>query len=180
MTSPAESARKIDPWGRVIFPPESLFDLLYRGVEPNVITAEDSPNVQDYNKICLRKEMPEEQFGSSEPLQTSPQDEQKRRLADWHISGEYASMDVRNAVLALCKRQDEHDRVTMELELYEARGLFPLLRLMFALVAHFRAEGIVYGVGRGSSVSSYVLFLIGVHRIDAIKYDLSITDFLKE
>ena len=105
MTSPTESAqkRKVDDWGRVIFPPDALFDLLYRGVEPAVIAAEDCPDIHRYNGICLKKEMPGEQFGSAVPLQTSPRDEQERRQGDWHISGEYATMDVRDAVL-------DHDR----------------------------------------------------------------------
>jgi DNA polymerase III alpha subunit len=34
-------------------------------------------------------------------------------------------------------------------------------------------------VGRGSSVASYVLFLIGVHKIDPIKYELPIEEFFK-
>jgi DNA polymerase III alpha subunit len=37
----------------------------------------------------------------------------------------------------------------------------------------------VWGVGRGSSVASYVLFLIGVHRIDSMKYNLDYKEFLR-
>jgi DNA polymerase III alpha subunit len=54
-----------------------------------------------------------------------------------------------------------------------------MLRLLFYLVDDFRERGVVWGVGRGSSVASYCLFLIGVHKIDAILYDLSIKEFLK-
>ena len=42
-----------------------------------------------------------------------------------------------------------------------------------------RKNNIVWGVGRGSSVSSYVLFLMGVHKVDSMKYNLDIKDFLK-
>ena len=35
------------------------------------------------------------------------------------------------------------------------------------------------GVGRGSSVASYILYLIGVHRIDSIKYNLDWKEFLR-
>jgi hypothetical protein len=50
-----------------------------------------------------------------------------------------------------------------------------------ALYALFtmRENKIVWGVGRGSSVASYVLFLIGVHKINSIKYNLDINEFLK-
>jgi DNA polymerase III alpha subunit len=43
----------------------------------------------------------------------------------------------------------------------------------------FNKNNIVHGVGRGSSTSSYVLYLLGVHFIDSIKYDLDINEFLK-
>jgi DNA polymerase III alpha subunit len=42
-----------------------------------------------------------------------------------------------------------------------------------------RSNNIVWGVGRGSSVASYVLYLLGVHKVDSIKYGLDIREFLK-
>ena len=47
------------------------------------------------------------------------------------------------------------------------------------LVDTLRKNNIIWGVGRGSSVASYVLYLLGVHRIDSLYYDLDITEFLK-
>ena len=41
------------------------------------------------------------------------------------------------------------------------------------------ANNIVWGVGRGSSVSSFVLYLLNVHRIDSIKYNLNWQEFLR-
>jgi len=42
-----------------------------------------------------------------------------------------------------------------------------------------RENGIVWGVGRGASVASYVLYLIGVHRINSIQYGLDWREFLR-
>jgi DNA polymerase III alpha subunit len=42
-----------------------------------------------------------------------------------------------------------------------------------------RKHNIVWGVGRGSSVASYVLYLIGVHKINSMYYDLDIEEFLR-
>jgi DNA polymerase III alpha subunit len=50
---------------------------------------------------------------------------------------------------------------------------------MCYLVDFMRENKIVWGVGRGSSVASYVLYLIGVHKIDSIQYDLDWTEFLR-
>jgi len=50
---------------------------------------------------------------------------------------------------------------------------------MIYLVDFMRENEIVWGVGRGSSVASYVLYLIGVHRIDSIKFGLDWREFLR-
>jgi DNA polymerase III alpha subunit len=58
--------------------------------------------------------------------------------------------------------------------------MFDLLFYLKYLVDTMRENKIVWGVGRGSSVASYVLYLIGVHKIDSIKYELDINEFLKQ
>jgi DNA polymerase III alpha subunit len=42
-----------------------------------------------------------------------------------------------------------------------------------------RKNNILWGVGRGSSVASFVLYLIGIHRINSLFYNLPIEEFLK-
>jgi DNA polymerase III alpha subunit len=70
-------------------------------------------------------------------------------------------------------------RVTAELKLFKNRGMYPVLRLLIYLVDFMRAHNVVWGVGRGSSVASFCLYLIGIHRINSLKYDLDINEFLK-
>lgn len=70
-------------------------------------------------------------------------------------------------------------RVEMELEQYKARNMYPVLQLMIYIVNTLRKNNLVWGVGRGSSVASYVLYLIGIHKIDSLKYNLNIEEFLK-
>ena len=57
--------------------------------------------------------------------------------------------------------------------------MIPVLKTMKYVVDTLRANNVVWGVGRGSSVSSYVLFIIGVHKIDSVKYKLPINEFFK-
>jgi DNA polymerase III alpha subunit len=97
----------------------------------------------------------------------------------WPMSVEYLSMDIAKWVLGQCKTQEELQRVGKELLLYQERDLFPLLKQLKYIVDTWRANNIVWGVGRGSSVASYVLYLIGVHRINSIYYDLDIHEFLR-
>jgi len=73
----------------------------------------------------------------------------------------------------------EWNRTYEELEAFDERGMFPLLQYMIYLVDFMRENNIVWGVGRGSSVASYVLYLIGVHKINSIKYDLDWHEFLR-
>jgi DNA polymerase III alpha subunit len=82
-------------------------------------------------------------------------------------------------LLDKCKTQQEIDRVNDEYTLYEERDLIMLLRLFIFLVDYMRKNKFVWGVGRGSSVSSYILYLIGVHRVDSLKYGFDIRDYLK-
>ena len=91
----------------------------------------------------------------------------------------YANLDIAKWVLDQCKTQEELQRVGEELLLFQERELFNLLRWLKYFVDTVRENSVVLGVGRGSSVASYVLYLIGVHRINSMYYDLDIREFLK-
>lgn len=97
----------------------------------------------------------------------------------WHMPADYKELDIAQWVLDQCKTQEELQRVGQELLLYQERDLFPLLKQLKYIVDTWRKNNIVWGVGRGSSVASYVLYLIGVHRINSMYYDLDITEFLR-
>jgi len=102
-----------------------------------------------------------------------------KNIRTWFMPDKYAQLDVRSYVTHLCNNQSELDRVNMEYGMYEERDLIDILRFFIYFVDHLREHKIVWGVGRGSSVASYILFLIGIHKIDSLKYDLNITEFLK-
>jgi hypothetical protein len=91
----------------------------------------------------------------------------------------YRDLDIAQWVLDQCQTDAELQRVGEELLLYQERDLFNLLRYLKYAVDTFRANNIVWGLGRGSSVASYVLYLIGVHKINSIYYDLDIEEFLR-
>lgn len=99
---------------------------------------------------------------------------------EFNIPQHYKDIDVYAYVMDKCRYGlDALDRVEEELALYEARNMYPVLQLMIYIVDTMRKSNIVWGVGRGSAVSSYVLFLIGIHKVDSIKYNLDIKEFLK-
>jgi DNA polymerase III alpha subunit len=98
---------------------------------------------------------------------------------NWHMPKQYKDMDIAQFVLDQCRDDNELQRAGMELLLFQERDMFDLLKYLKYLVDTMRGNNIVWGVGRGSSVSSFVLYLIGIHKINSLYYDLSIDEFLK-
>lgn len=97
----------------------------------------------------------------------------------WYMPNEYKNMDIAEHILSLCKTQEQLQRAGEELLLYQEHDLFDLLRYLKYLVDVMRENRVIWGVGRGSSVASYVLYLLGVHRIDSMFYDLDPREFLR-
>lgn len=98
---------------------------------------------------------------------------------NYKMPKEYYDLDIVKYVLDQCKTDVELQRVGQELLLYLEKDLIELLKYLKYLVDTMRKYNIIWGVGRGSSVSSYVLYLIGVHKIDSIFFDLPIDEFLR-
>ena len=101
------------------------------------------------------------------------------KQSNWLMPDEYKNMDIAKWVLEQCKDASELQRAGQELLMFQERNLFPLLQYLKYLVDTMRKHNIVWGVGRGSSVASFVLFLIGIHKINSLYYDLPIEEFLK-
>lgn len=172
--------RHVDDWGRTIVEADSVIDLILKGIDLTTIVVEDSPLIRAYNEWCAKFDKPDYLLNLREPMAHSPEEEHAERAATWFISSDIQQIDVRRFLLEeMCQDEICRDRVNLEMDMFEERGLVPLLQLMMFLVDHFRTNKIVWGVGRGSSVASYVLFLIGVHKIDPILYGLDVHDFLK-
>ena len=66
-----------------------------------------------------------------------------------------------------------------ELDEFRTRNMINLLKFLIYLIDVCKKNDIVTGVGRGSSVASLVLYLIGIHHIDPIKYNLNYKEFLR-
>ncbi len=96
----------------------------------------------------------------------------------WFIPDDYYP-NLTEMLYGMCETDEQRDRVSQELELFIKHGMYDVLHVMKYIVDTLRANNIVWGVGRGSSVASYVLHLIGVHKIDSIKYNIPIEEFFK-
>jgi DNA polymerase-3 subunit alpha len=91
----------------------------------------------------------------------------------------YKQLDIAEHVLSLCTTDVELQRCGQELMLFQERNLFDLLRYLVYLVDVMRENRLIWGVGRGSSVASYVLYKLGVHKINSLYYELDPAEFLR-
>lgn len=98
--------------------------------------------------------------------------------SNWFIPFKYQQLDIEEFLLSQCPKEN-YPRLQSELALYKQNNMMSVLRTMKYVVDTLRANNVIWGVGRGSSVSSYVLFLIGIHKIDSVKYALPINEFFK-
>lgn len=105
---------------------------------------------------------------------------------EFNIPQHYKELDVEKYITSLVPNTEDQtdnlvylNRVEEELALFKARNLYPILQLMIYIIDTMRKNDLVWGIGRGSCVSSYLLYLIGVHKVDSVKYSLNIQEFLK-
>ena len=98
---------------------------------------------------------------------------------NWFMPEDYKSFEIEKYLLSLCKTENEINRVLEEIRLFVQYDMIHLLCYLKYLVDTMRENNIVWGVGRGSSVASYCLYLLGIHKIDSLKYELDIREFLK-
>jgi DNA polymerase III alpha subunit len=101
----------------------------------------------------------------------------KQNQDNWFILEEYLKIDIKNLLISMCNTSIEIERVQKELVLFEKYNLITSLKFLKYLVDTMRKNKLVWGVGRGSSVASFCLYLLGVHKINSIKYNLDIEEF---
>ena len=140
-------------------------ELLYRGQDLSDVAFDD---IDRFNKFATE-------------LEISPISDISLISKDFNIPLHYKELDVEKYIHEkLVERDpDEIGRVETELDMYRERGLFPVLQLLIWIVDTMRKHNLVWGVGRGSSVSRYLLYILGVHKVDSYKYGLDIKEFLK-
>lgn len=167
-----------DQYGQLIYSDSDLVDLLMQGrnlMDLKSLLVDNSVDIAQIKTVVQSVPDFVDYTASNESLEQFDQ----RLQSCWHMPEEYQQMDIAAHVLSLCSTQEQLQRCGEELLLYQERGLFDLLRYLKYLVTVMTEHGVIWGVGRGSSVSSYVLYLLKVHRIDSMYYNLDIREFLR-
>ena len=167
----------VDEYGRVALEEDDIIDIMM--TDPTVMPRKAM--VKDVDLSAIRELVDEiYDFQQYNKLDVTVPEYDAQNQVNWLMPTEYKDMDIAKWTLEQCETEPELQRVGEDLLLFQERDLFDLLRYLKYLVDTMRANGVIWGVGRGSSVASYVLYLIGIHKIDSMYYDLSITEFLRD
>ena len=170
---------KTDDLGIPRFSNRDLIDMIYTGHadKVHVVLCDADDDIDRFN--VAMEEQGLDKLQKYIPLDVDQKTFDGALQSEWFMPDDYKGMNVHDYLIEKCNTQEERDRVYDEVTEYERRGMINLLRYMIYLVDFMRENDIVWGVGRGSSVASYVLYLIGVHKVNSIQFDLDWREFLR-
>ena len=169
---------KTDQYGEIIYDESDLVNMIMSGATIEGLKGMlVEPGVNLETASAYLEQIPELVEYAFTDMTVKEFDRMKQN--SWHMPDQYRHMDIAEHILSLCDSDAKLQRCGKELLLFQERNLFNLLRYLKYLVDTLQANRMIWGVGRGSSVASYVLYLLGVHRIDSMFYDLDPTEFLR-
>lgn len=111
---------------------------------------------------------------------------------EWQLDPAYLEIDLDEYVGSLFEARlpslnytDEQveiaiNRIADELQEIRQRGMVEFTQTVIYILDTMKQNNLVWGVGRGSSCASYVLFLLGLHVVDCVKMDISMEEFFHE
>lgn len=172
---------RTNQYGQIILGEQDLVDLVMKGHEfwnlQRVIIDHDVDLERVINMIAEPSAMLQWTFPENSDIAVPDWDHLQQQ--QWYMPDSYKNTDIAVHVLDLCETDAELQRCGEELIMYQERGLMDLLRYLRYLVDVMRDNHVIWGVGRGSSVASFVLYKLGVHRINSLHYELDPAEFLR-
>jgi DNA polymerase III alpha subunit len=159
-----------------------LYNAIMRGMQVSRVCLEEPEASSEEVKVYNR-------FFSDDPLSGRNLDEEPSK--EWNIPEEYKNLNLFNYLVDKLKEEtavrdfDDKElklryyRTKMELRLWEERNLSDMLRTLIFIVNTFEENNVVWGTGRGSSCASYILYLIGLHQVDSVEFELDIGEFFR-
>jgi len=165
------------PDGSISIDPDNVIDFIYKlSSHPDdlkrLYVTSLTPEIITYNAVSDHKL----KIKTSSDVKFPPA---------WNLPEKYLSLDLDDYLLKLADKI-EHDslydkrveRLSTEIFLFKQLKLDEVLRTIIYVIDKMTEKKVVWGVGRGSSCSSYLLYLMGLHEIDAVLYEIDIEDFL--
>lgn len=170
----------IDDYGQIKISEEEFMNLLYSGnFQYDNLYLDNSSKIDQFNrsnKINFTN-LPELKKLTEPTVSLKEFDQLNQNI--WFIPEEYQKLDIEKFLFDRCQTDIEIERVKTELELFKKYSMINVLKFLKFLVDTIKENNIIKGIGRGSSVASYCLYLLEVHKVNSIKYELDINEFLK-
>jgi DNA polymerase III alpha subunit len=173
-----EKIQNIDAYSRTVVTERDLCEQLYRDPKFDYNNVELKDPAQ-YNSALESLYLDWGKLKQLDEIAVEPAAWHEANQNTWYMPNEYKNMDIARWLLDQCRNETELQRTGAELIMYAERDLLDLLRYLKYFVDTLRANNIVWGVGRGSSVASFVLYLLGIHKINSITYNLDIEEFIR-
>ena len=169
------AGRQVLSDGTVVCQSTAMLELLYSGKDFSGVFCQDIADQEEWqqaNIICDT-----DLKGPTYYDQSCHESVNWRQY--WLTPIEYTNIDVKDWCIAKCTNDQQRTRVLEEIQQFESRNMIPIMKHLIYCVDVWRSNGVFWGVGRGSSVCSFVLYLIGINRINPLDYDLDINEWLK-
>lgn len=167
-------------YGEVVLNSTDVFNGIYSGKISSLdnLQIDDQEELEKFNSAIRSNFEQLQEAVLYKEYTGSVEDFDRANQETWFMPDEYKNMDIEGFLVHVCPKQN-YERLIDELNLFRQHNMIDVLRYLKYFVDTMREHKIVWGVGRGSSVASYALYLLGVHKIDSIKYKLDIKEFLK-
>jgi DNA polymerase III alpha subunit len=168
--------RQLWPDGDFTVDPDKVTDYIFKlsGKLEHLKVTHLTKDIEEYNQISDQKILVKESFDASifPPC--------------WVLPDSYKYSNLNDYLIGLADKIEKDslydkriERLSHEIWVFEEQSLDEVLRCLIYGVETMREKNVVWGVGRGSSCSSYLLFLLGLHSVDPVKYDIDFSDFIK-
>lgn len=167
--------------GVSVISPEEVAAALLRGVPPSkLLVTELDEDLVTFNANVSAEDELKIDGGGTVQLDLT-----------WQLPPEFLKLDLEGHVLKLWafgstalhgtytpeQLEVAAQRVCDELDEIKRRGMTEFFKTVIYVLHVFRANGVVWGVGRGSSCASYILFLLGLHSVDCVRYQVPMEEF---
>jgi len=170
--------RQLWPDGDMTVDPDKLTDYIFQLASSSAVNrlkvTKLTPEVLAYNSIA------------EVPISVKTECNLSLFPPAWVLPDAYKYLDIDEYLIKLADSierdsfyEQRVERLAHEIWLFKELGLDDILKCLVYVVETMKAKNVVWGVGRGSSCSSYLLYLLGLHSVDAVKYSIEITDFIK-
>lgn len=170
----------INDYGDIILNRDDAVEFMLEGENISGVMIDDEDEVELYHRMATLIEGNSPTINKTKTYTMEPDKHLRRLSKKWLMPPEYQYLDVVEYLISRCTNNIERKRVADELEEFHKRNEIDVLKVMIYIVDQFRKNNVVWGVGRGSSVSCFCLYLIGINKINPLKYDISYTEFFKE